>query len=104
MKKTQSILIIGLVFISGIVNASEININSIKELVNYASKSGNVITMAPGVYPLTDFLTIDSMAIRHDRKQFQFITFSGNNNIFKLDGVELEVDNKLREALRAPLQ
>lgn len=103
MKKVQHIFIIGLLFVSCIVNASEIKINSLKELAKYASKSGNVITMAPGTYQLTDYLSIDSIQERHNLKEFQFITFSGNNNIFNLDGVELEVDNMLRESLKAPL-
>lgn len=103
MKKVKHLCVIGLLFISCIINASEIKINSLKELATYASKSGNVITMSPGVYQLTDYLPIDSMINRHERKEFQFITFSGNNNVFNLDGVELEVDNKLRESLNAPL-
>ena len=93
---------IGLIFISGVINATEVKINSIKELDHYASKSGNTITMSPGVYQLTDYLSVDSMISRHDRKEFQFITFSGNNNVFNLDGVEFELDNKLRSALKSP--
>lgn len=103
MKKVQHLFIIGLLFISSCVNASEIKINSLKELASYASKSNNIITMSPGVYQLTDYLSVNSMLKCHERKEFQFITFSGNNNVFNLEGVELEVDNKLREALKAPL-
>ena len=103
MQITQKIIIFGLVFISSFINATEVKVNSIKELAEYASQSGNVITMSPGVYQLTDYLSIDSMIKRHERKEFQFITFSGNNNVFNLEGVELEVDNSLRESLNAPL-
>lgn len=103
MKKTQLICLAGLLFITCLINASEININSLKELASYAKKNGNVITMSPGVYQLTDYLSIDSMDERHNLNLFQFITFSGSNNIFKFDGVEIEVDNKLRSALKAPL-
>ncbi|MFB9052687.1 hypothetical protein ACFFVB_06295 [Formosa undariae] len=103
MKLAQYILILVVLFISNISNATEIKINSLKELVNYASKSSNVITMAPGVYQLTDYFTLDSMAVKHDRKAFQFIVFSGSHNVFKLDGVEIVVDNKLRAALSPPL-
>ncbi|TWU44258.1 hypothetical protein Q31b_17940 [Novipirellula aureliae] len=96
-------LIIGLMFMCGTINAAEVKISSLNELADYASKSGNVITMSPGVYPLEGYLPVDSMRARHDNKQFQFITFSGSNNIFKLDGVELEVDNALRKALSPPV-
>ena len=103
MKKLQNIFILGLVFISNFMNADEVKINSVKELADYASQSGNVITMSPGVYQLSDYLSFDSMIKRHERKEFQFITFSGSNNVFNLEGVELEVDNSLRESLNAPL-
>lgn len=103
MKTKQSILIIGLLFISSVISATEIKINSLKELANYASKSGNVVTMSPGVYQLTDYLTIDSMYVRSNRKEYQYITFSGNNNKFNLEGVVLEIDTKLRTALNPPI-
>ena len=103
MGKKRNIFLITMLFISVAVHATEIKINSIQELVTYASKSGNEVTMAPGVYPLTDFLTIDSMSVRSERKSYSFITFSGDNNVFNLEGVKLEVDNSLREALNAPL-
>ena len=92
-----------LVTVSSIINAEEVNINSLKELVNYASKSGNVVTMSPGIYQLTDYLTIDSMRVRSNRKEYQYITFSGSNNTFNLDGVELVIDTKLRTALKPPI-
>ena len=103
MKKLQNIFILGLVFISNFMNADEVKINSVKELADYASQSGNVITMSPGVYQLSDYLSFDSMIKRHERKEFQFITFSGSNNVFNLEGVELVVDNMLRQSLNAPL-
>jgi parallel beta-helix repeat protein len=103
MKLSQRILIIGLLVISGITNATEVKVNSLKELANYGEKSGNTITMSPGVYPLTDYLTVDSMIARHDRKAFQYITFTGSNNVFNLAGVEIEVDTELRTALKPPI-
>ncbi|MRX65286.1 hypothetical protein [Maribacter luteus] len=103
MKKRLTILIIGLLCISTALHATDIKINSVRELAEYASKSGNVITMAPGVYRLTDYLTIDSMWGRHERNEFSYITFSGNNNVFHLEGVEIEVDTKLRTALKPPI-
>lgn len=82
------------------LKAAEIKVSSLKDLAQYASKNGNIITMSPGVYPLTDYLTLDSMKTRHNAKKFQLITFDGNNNVFKLDGVEIEVDNALRKTLK----
>ncbi len=88
---------------SSMLYAKEIKINSLKELNLYASENGNVITMTPGVYKLVDFLPIDAMKGKHHRKEFQFITFSGSNNVFNLEGVEIEVDTKLRSALNPPI-
>lgn len=103
MKKAQSILIIIALFVLGTIKAEEIKIGSLKELANYASQSGNVITMSPGVYRLVDYLPIHSMKMRRTRKQFQYIVFSGSNNTFNLEGVEIEVDTKLRIALNPPI-
>lgn len=52
MKRIQNILIIGLMFTYSSINASEVKIKSLHELAEYASKSGNVIRMSPGVYRL----------------------------------------------------
>ena len=92
-----------LIFISPELNAEEIRISSLEELATYASESGNVILMSPGVYPLSDYLTADSMVSRSNRGLFQFITFSGNNNVFRLNGVEIEVDTDLRNSLKPPI-
>ncbi|WP_319481336.1 hypothetical protein [uncultured Draconibacterium sp.] len=102
MMNIPKILIISLLTYSSL-NAAEIKISSIKALADYASKSGNVITMTPGVYQLTDYLTLDSMSARHDRSQFQYITFSGSNNTFNLEGVEILLNTKLRTALKPPI-
>ena len=85
------------------MKATEVKINSLEELALYASKSENVITMSPGVYNLTDYLPADLMVERHGQKLFQFIAFSGNNNVFNLEGVEIVVDTDLRNALRPPI-
>ena len=103
MKKVRSILIIGSLFTCGFINAEEISIKSLKELADYASQSDNVITMPSGVYPLTDYLTVDSMMMRHDREEFPYIVFSGSSNVFNLEGVEIEVDTELRTALKPPI-
>jgi hypothetical protein len=61
------------------------------------------VSMKPGVYQLIEFLPLDSIAGRRERKEFQFLTFSGSNNVFNLTGVTMEVDTALRQALRAPI-
>ncbi|MCM4156956.1 hypothetical protein DHD80_13180 [Gramella sp. AN32] len=83
--------------------AKDIKISSLGELANYASKSGNVISMAPGTYHFKDYISEEAMKAKHDNKQFYFMKFNGNNNIFKLEGVEIIVDTKLREALDPPI-
>ncbi|MDE5419072.1 hypothetical protein L3049_13785 [Labilibaculum sp. DW002] len=103
MKIIRNFLTVLLITIVGIVKAEEVNISSLSELVRYASKSGNVVTMSPGVYPLTEYLPVDSMRVRSNRKEYQYITFSGSNNTFNLDGVELVIDTKLRTALKPPI-
>lgn len=99
----QFVLVTLLISVVSSVNADEVKVSSIKELAEYASQSGNVITMPPGVYQLTDYLSIDSMIVRHERKEFPYIVFSGSNNVFNLDGVEIEVDTELRTVLNPPI-
>ena len=85
------------------MNTAEVKIDSLEELAFYASESGYIIAMSPGVYDLTDYLPADSMAARHNQGLFQFMTFSGNNNVFHLEGVEIVVDTDLRNALKPPI-
>lgn len=83
--------------------AKSVHISTLKELAAYAAQSGNEITMKPGGYKLIEFLPLDAMAGRRERKEFQFLNFSGSNNVFNLAGVTIEVDTALRQALRAPI-
>ena len=71
----QNFVAIAMMFFCGLINAAEININSLEELAFYASKSENVITMSPEVYSLTDYLPAESMVARRNQKLFQFIVF-----------------------------
>lgn len=103
MKNILRTFTIFLLFISQVVLAKEIKINSLKELVKYASKSGNTIVMEPGVYRLTDYLSSDMIAEQKKNKEYQYITFSGSNNVFNLDGVEIELDTKIRTLLSPPI-
>ncbi|WP_434035595.1 hypothetical protein [Formosa sp. 4Alg 33] len=95
--------VFGFLFFSQFSNAKEIQISSLEELATYASQSGNVITMKPGVYKLANYLTVDSIRVRHDQKKFSYIVFNGSNNVFKLEGVEIEVDTELRTVLNPPI-
>lgn len=103
MKIVLKLLIVVLLFISQSSNAVEIKINSLKELAIYAAKSGNTIIMKPGVYRLTDYLNSDSISARRSRKEFQYITFKGSDNVFNLKGVEIELDTEIRTVLNPPI-
>ncbi|WP_207902852.1 hypothetical protein [Mariniflexile fucanivorans] len=59
--------------------------------------------MAPGVYKLTDYLTLDVINARRNSKEFQYIIFSGSNNVFNLNGVEIELDTEIRTLLNPPI-
>lgn len=78
-------------------------ISSLEELETYSKKSGNIVRMTPGVYRLIDHIPLERIAERRAAKQFQFLDFTGSDNQFLLEGVTLEVDTRLREALRAPI-
>jgi hypothetical protein len=98
-----TVLALACAFLNTSARAETVEIASLRELAEYAAKSGNVVTMRPGVYKLIELLPIESMAERRERKQFQFMTFSGSNNVFNLNGVVIELDTALRQALRAPI-
>ncbi|MCG1037435.1 hypothetical protein [Polaribacter sargassicola] len=100
MKIISRAFLFSLLFISYVVEAKKIKINSLQALAKYAAESGNTITMEPGVYKLTDYLTLDSIKTR---KIYQYITFSGSNNIFNLKGVEIELDTEIRTLLNPPI-
>ncbi|WP_165070590.1 right-handed parallel beta-helix repeat-containing protein [Paludisphaera rhizosphaerae] len=83
--------------------ADVVQISSLKELADYAGRSGNVVVMKPGVYRLTDVVSIAEARRRHDRNEFQLLTFSGDRNEFRLDGVVIEEDTVIRKALAPPI-
>ena len=102
MKKLSGIIIVFL-FISNAIYAENIKISSLSDLAKYASQSGNTITLAPGVYKLTDFLIPEVLQERRANKHYQYITFSGSNNVFNLKGVEIELDTEIRTVLNPPI-
>jgi len=103
MKNTQSILILTLFFLSQVVQAKEIKINSIKELAQYAAQSGNTIVMEPGVYQMEDYLSEEVIrnTIPDKVSRYAMIKFSGNKNTFDFTGVTIEVNTKLLSVFKA---
>jgi hypothetical protein len=83
--------------------AAEVEVASLAELIDYAAKSGNTVTLRPGTYRMIDAIPLDTLPERRERRQFPFIEFSGSDNTFQLDGVEIEFDTQLRSQLRAPI-
>lgn len=103
MRPNNGLLLLGLYLLCHLTSAQELKISSLKELAKYAAESGNQITMEPGVYRLTDYLNADSIRDRRNRKAYQYITFSGSNNTFNFEGVEIELDTEIRTALNPPI-
>jgi hypothetical protein len=83
-----------------------IEIASVRELAQYAVKSGNTVRMKPGVYRMSDYLTDDVIAqVRRQvppgpgRPPVWMIRFSGSNNRFDLKGVVLHIETELYRKL-----
>lgn len=83
--------------------AEPVEINSLAELAKAAGQNGQTVKMKPGVYRLNEYIPLNSIADRRKRKEWQFIRFSGSNNVFDLSGVTIELDTALRAALRSPI-
>ncbi len=79
-----------------------ITINSIGELAEYASKSGNNVKMTPGVYKMRDYISGDVLKAKNAAKDFTYITFSGDDNTFDLSGVVFEVHTEIKSLLTRP--
>jgi parallel beta-helix repeat protein len=99
------IAIAGLLLGSLAASAAEnrITVSTLAELAEAAARSGQTVTMRPGVYRLVDFIPPGALPERRRRQEWQFLTFSGSHNTFQLEGVTIEVDTTLRSALRAPI-
>ncbi|MGJ8654794.1 MAG: hypothetical protein ACSHX8_16155 [Opitutaceae bacterium] len=74
-----------------------IKISSVEALASAASKSNQKILMTPGVYQIEDYLTPEVIAATdpHAVMGSAMITFSGNENVFELSGVTIEVNTEL---------
>lgn len=104
MKKNLSLLILMIMLVLlGMGCSDKIVITSLEELANYSSKSNNHVILKPGKYSLSEFLNGDSIESKLERKDYQYLNFTGDSNVFVFDGVELELDTKLREKLRHPI-
>jgi hypothetical protein len=83
--------------------AAVVEIASVRELAEYAARSGNTVRMKPGVYRMSDYLTDDVIAaVRKEvpeefrtRPPVWMIRFSGSDNRFELNDVVLEIDTGL---------
>lgn len=78
-------------------------ISSLNELASLAAKDGQRVKMKAGLYRLRDFISLESVPERRKRKVWQFIHFTGSDNVFDLTGVTVELDTALREKLHAPI-
>lgn len=78
-------------------------ISSLAELAQAAAQSGQKVKLKPGMYRMIDFIPLNSIKERQKRQEWQFLSFSGNNNTFDLSGVTIEFDTALRGALHAPI-
>lgn len=83
-----------------------INISSLSELREYAEKSDGNIKMAAGTYTVTDASYFKDLSVnRYDDTSDQIADgvynistlfhFSGDNNVFDLEGVEITVDTSI---------
>lgn len=105
MKKNYLVILLFLItaFVYTEANAKTITISCLKELASYARMSDNRVRLKAGTYKLSDYLTADSIAAKTTRKDYQYINFSGNDNTFDFEGVEIEIDTRLRELLKFPI-
>jgi len=65
-------------------------------------KDNQKIRMKPGEYVMTDYISLDEVAERHEQKKWLYLHFSGSNNIYDLTGVTILFDTELRTRLNAP--
>lgn len=82
--------------------AADLLVTNLAGLADAAGRSGQQVTLRPGVYPLTDWLTPAAIAEKRKARDASFLTFAGSGNVFRLRGVTIDVDTKLRSALHMP--
>ncbi len=89
-------------FLTGsMARGAEVEIASLRDLVEYAKVSDNRVRLKPGIYHISEVLTDEAIAEiraqvpRDGRPPVWMIRFSGNNNRFDLRGVVIEIDTSL---------
>ena len=97
-------MIFGLTVLIGptLARAERVEIASLEALAAYAALDDNTVVMKPGTYEISDYLTQQRIDERIKSKNKAYITFSGRNNTFELEGVTIRVDTKLRKRMRHP--
>lgn len=80
-----------------------VEVSSLAELAQAAAGGGRIVTMRPGIYRVSDHIPLEAIPGRRVCGEWQFLTFGGSHNVFRLNGVTIEVDTALRAALRAPI-
>ncbi|GAA4442199.1 hypothetical protein [Bremerella cremea] len=85
------------------VFADNVTVSSLEELQHYAHKSGNIVTMQPGTYRISDWLSEEKLRDKRAQADYPYLKFTGHDNVFQMDGVKIEADTKLRTILRPPV-
>jgi hypothetical protein len=80
-----------------------ISVSTLEELADVATRNGQKITMKPGLYRFTDYISTNEARELRNRKQWHLLSFSGSDNVFDLSRVVIELDTALRSALRPPI-
>ena len=80
--------------------ATEVTVSSLSELADHAQKSDQIITLAPGEYQLTDFITPKVIKAKRKSKDFVLLNFSGDNNQFHFADTTIWHDTTIRNALK----
>ncbi|MEP5338213.1 MAG: leucine-rich repeat domain-containing protein [Algibacter sp.] len=99
MKKYPFILLYTL-FVGFFASAqTEVTVTSVAQLATVASQSNQIVTMSPGVYEMTDYLSsptvIANVTPADANNRRAMIRFNGSNNTFDFSGVTINVDTAL---------
>lgn len=100
---TQMIVLFSTLSLNVWAGDNIVTVSSLADLAQAAAKSGQTVTMKPGMYRLLDYIPPSAIPERRQRGEFQFLTFGGSGNVVHLAGVTIEVDTALRNALHAPI-
>ncbi|MFY0713598.1 leucine-rich repeat protein [Seonamhaeicola sp. NFXS20] len=98
LRNTCFVLLFSMSSIFSVSSQTEVTVSSIAELASAASQSGQIVTMTPGVYEMSDYLTPTVIANNTPADEFgrrAMIRFSGSNNTFDFTGVTINVDTEL---------